>query len=93
MYPGKTDLFLNQYKEAVKRTFGYLLIDLKTTTEDQCRLRTNVLPSEEGFNQAGMQENIPHELLKYLKQQNPFLQPCNSYGAAAMHATVTWQNG
>ena len=36
---------------------------------DNCRLRTNVLPSEEGFNQAGFQENIPQELLKYLKQQ------------------------
>ena len=29
----------------------------------------NVLPSEEGFNQAGFQENIPPEVLKYLKQQ------------------------
>ena len=45
------------------------LIDLKTTTQDNCRLRTKVLPSEEGFNQAGFQENTPHELLKYLKQQ------------------------
>ena len=69
MYPGQTDFFLNQYEEAVKRPFGYLLIDLKTTTQDNCRLRINVLPSEEGFNQAGFQENIPHEFLKYLKQQ------------------------
>ena len=52
MYPGQTDLFLNQYEEAVKRPFGYLLIDLKIDTQDNCRLRTNVLPSEEGFNQA-----------------------------------------
>ena len=60
MYPGQTDFFLNQYEEAVKRPFGYLLIDLKTTTQDNCRqLRTNVLPSKEGFNQAGFQENIP----------------------------------
>ena len=66
MYPGQTDFFFNQYEEAVKRPFGYLLIDLKTTTQDNCRLRTNVLPSEEGFNQAGFQENIPQELLKYL---------------------------
>ena len=28
MYPGQTDLFLNQYEEVVKRSFGYLLIDL-----------------------------------------------------------------
>ena len=69
MYPGQTDFFLNQYEEAVKRPLGYLLIDLKTTTQDNCRLRTNVLPSEEGFNQARFQENIPQELLKYLKQQ------------------------
>ena len=39
---------------------GYLLIDLKTTTQDNCRLRTNVLPSEEGFNQAGFQEKNSH---------------------------------
>ena len=80
MYPGQTDFFLNQYEEAVKRPFGYLLIDLKTTTQDNCRLRTNVLPSEEGFNQAGFQENIPQELLKYLKQQTrppvPLLPAC-----------------
>ena len=47
------------------------MIDLKTTTQDNSRLRTNVLTSEEGFNQAGFQDNIPQELLKYLKQQVP----------------------
>ena len=70
MYPGQTYFFLNQYEEAVKRPFGYLLIDLKTTTQDNCPLRKNLLPCEESFTQAGYQENIPWELLKYLKQQN-----------------------
>ena len=70
MYPGQTDFVLKQYEKAVKRPFGYLLIDLKTTTQDNCRLRTSVLPSEEGLNQAGFQENIPQELLKYLKHIN-----------------------
>ena len=59
MYPGQTYFFLNQYEEAVKRLFGYLLIDLKTTTQDNCPLRKNLLPCEEGFTQAGYQENIP----------------------------------
>ena len=59
MYPGQTYFFLNQYEEAVKRPFGYLLIDLKTTTQDNCPLRKNLLPCEEGFTQAGYQENIP----------------------------------
>ena len=34
MYPGQTDFFLNQYERAV---ISYLLIDLKTTTQDNCR--------------------------------------------------------
>ena len=69
MYLGQTDLFLNQYEEGAKRPFGYLLIDLKTTTQDNCRLRTNVLSSGEGFNQACFQENIPQELVKYIKRK------------------------
>ena len=57
--PGQTDFFLNHYEEALKRPFGYVLIDLKTTTQDNCRLRINVLPSDEGLNQAGSHDNIP----------------------------------
>ena len=46
MYPGRTDFFLKQCEEAVRRPYGYLLIDLKTATQDDCRLRTNVLPGK-----------------------------------------------
>ena len=55
--------------------YGYLLIDLKTTAQGDCRLRTTVLPGEEGFNQVGVEGNIPRELLKYLKQQNLSTDP------------------
>jgi len=37
MYPGNTDLFIKRYEEAVRRPFGYLLVDLKTTTQDNER--------------------------------------------------------
>ena len=70
MYPGQTHSFIQRYEEAVQRPFGYLLVDLKTTTQDNCRLRTNVLPGEERFDQGGMQQNISQELLQYIKQQN-----------------------
>ena len=75
MYPGRTDFFVKQYDVAVRRPYGYLLIDLRTTTQGDCRLRTNVLPGEEGFNQVAMEENIPQELLRYLKQQNLLSDP------------------
>ena len=75
MYPGRTDFFLKQYEEAVRRPYGYLLIDLKTTTRDDCRLRTNVLSGEENFNKVEKEENIPQELLRYLKQQTLMVPP------------------
>jgi len=67
MYPGHTDFFIKRYDEAVRRPFGYLLVNLKTTTEDNCRLRMNVLPGEDRFDHIS--DNISQELLKYLKQQ------------------------
>jgi len=70
MYPGNNDFFIKRYEEAVCRRFGHLLIDLKTTTQDHCRLRTNVLPGKERFDNVGVPENISQELLQYLKQQN-----------------------
>ena len=65
-----------------------IVMDLKTTTRDDCTLRTNVLPGEEGFNQVGMGGKIPQELLRYLKQQNPFDRPTSS-----SHAAVAKRNG
>jgi len=70
MYPGQTDFFIKRYEEALRRPFGYPLVDLKTTTQDKCRLRTNVLPGEERFDNVRVTDNISQELLKYIKKQN-----------------------
>ena len=79
----------NQYEKAVKRPLRYLLIYVKTTTQDNCRQRTNVLPSEGGFNQVGFQGNIPQELLKYLKRQN--LSPVPLLPAMQEHRQLGWR--
>ena len=73
MYPGRTNFFLKQYEEAVRRPYGYLLIDLKTTTRDDCRLRTNVLLGEEGFNQVAMEENYPSGVTKISETAKSFI--------------------
>ena len=75
MYPWHTDFFINHYEQVVQRHFGYLLVDLKTTTQDNCRLRTNVLPGEERFDNVVVPDNISQELLQYLKQQNVMTPP------------------
>ncbi|KAL9986096.1 hypothetical protein ACROYT_G000173 [Oculina patagonica] len=75
MYPGETAWFIKQYEEAVRRPFGYLFIDLKPTTQDSCRLRTNVLPGEERFDNGEEEGSVSKELLQYLKQQNLMAAP------------------
>ncbi len=44
--PGKVQEFMAVYEEATSRPHGYLMLDLKPTTDDEQRLKTNVLPGE-----------------------------------------------
>ena len=44
--PGHVQEFMKSYEEATKRPHGYLMLDLKPTTDDQHRLKSNVLPEE-----------------------------------------------
>ena len=43
MYPNKSRELLRHYDEAISRPYGYLLVDLKPTTPETKRMRTNVL--------------------------------------------------
>ena len=58
---------MKSYEEATKRPHGYLMIDLKPTTDDQHRLKTNVLPDE---NTDG-QQNLYRYIRKRSYQQQP----------------------
>jgi hypothetical protein len=44
--PGKVQEFMRSYEDATSRTHRYLMLDLKPTTSDQDRLKTNILPGE-----------------------------------------------
>ena len=44
--PGRVQEFMKSYKKATSRAHGYLILDLKLTTDDEDRLKTNILPSE-----------------------------------------------
>ena len=46
MYPTKTRFFMEAYDDAVGKPYGYLLIDLKTTTTEEYRLRTGIFPPD-----------------------------------------------
>ena len=77
----------NQYEKAVKRSFGYLLIYVKTITQDNCRQRTNVLPSEGGFDQVGFQGNNGSRASKISKAAKSFACPDSSSYARTQ---ATW---
>ena len=75
MYPSETAWFIKEYEEAVRRPYGYLFVDLRPTTPERCRLRTNVLPGEERFDKGFDENRISQELLQYLKQQTLMVPP------------------
>ena len=43
MYPENPQHLLNHFKEATSKLYGYLVVDLKHTTQECLRLRSNVL--------------------------------------------------
>ena len=46
MFPGQASLLTEAYKSAISEPYGYLLIDLKNTTPEHLRLRSNIFPGE-----------------------------------------------
>jgi hypothetical protein len=46
VYPGRVQELTRSYEHATSRPHGYLMLDLKPTTDDQQRLKTNILPGE-----------------------------------------------
>jgi hypothetical protein len=46
LYPTNTRMFLDVYRDATSTPYGYLLIDLTQTTDENLRLRTSVFPDE-----------------------------------------------
>ena len=74
MYPGKTNHFVQKYETAVQRPYGYLFVDLKPSTSEDCRLRTNVLPNEEQLSQTGGQVKGLKGIANFFERQS-YLQP------------------
>ena len=46
MYPGNSHFLVESFFDATKKPHGYLLLDLKPTTEELLRVRTNILPTD-----------------------------------------------
>lgn len=47
LYPGKSKAFVEAYTDALKRPFGYLIVDTSPHAEDDYRLRTSIFPNED----------------------------------------------
>ena len=46
MYPGNAAYLQESYRDATSRSYSYLMIDLKSDTNDLLRLRTDIFPGE-----------------------------------------------
>ena len=55
MYPGKkSQTMIEAFEDATAKPYGTLVVDLKPTTPDALRLRSNILPSEGGQTGSGL---------------------------------------
>ena len=51
IYPSTSAIFMKRFEEATSRPYGYLVVDLKSSTSEQDRLRTDIFESsdQQGF--------------------------------------------
>ena len=49
IYPNKHKFFMESYEDATSIPYGYIKIDLTTTTPDNLRLQTNIFPNNNYF--------------------------------------------
>ena len=67
--PGRVPEFMHAYEKATSHPHGYLMVDLKPTTHDHHRLKTNVLPGE----RDGLQQQLSGYTRKKSYRQPPIL--------------------
>lgn len=46
LYPRKIKFFQESYEDATSKPYGYLLVDLKTETDESLRMRTGMFPGD-----------------------------------------------
>jgi hypothetical protein len=66
VYPSRKNFLLQKFDEDTERPYGYLLVDMKPTTPDSLRLRTDVLGTgiekdEEGEEDVEDEEDMEEE--------------------------------
>jgi hypothetical protein len=49
MYPGRSKFLVEAFKDATEKAYGYLLIDLKSDTDEKYRIRTNIFQGERQY--------------------------------------------
>ena len=74
MYPAGTETFMRKYEEAVSHPLGYLLIDLKPSSDDRCRLQTDVLSSDPVPKKPKDESGVEH-LAEFLRKES-YTQSC-----------------
>ena len=62
MFPGHVKYMQESFQDATKRSYGYLLCDLKPETPADFRLRTNIFPGEIALRQKGI-KRLYHSVL------------------------------
>ena len=90
MYPSSRNFLLQKFDEATKEPYSYLVVDLKPTTPDSLRLRTDVLGTgiekEKDEEEEEEEEEVEEEEEEEEEQEkHPDLLACRPCGLAFAH--------
>ena len=89
MYPENAQHLMRHFASATSKPYGYLLIDLKPTTPDHLRMRTNVLANQiqpERINGQTKEttdhltSTVPNDLTYYCDQPEEDMPSCDDCG-------------
>ena len=63
--PGRVQEFMKSYEKATSLAHGYLMLDLKPTTDDEERLKTNILPGETNALEQYVEKEVMSSLTRF----------------------------
>jgi hypothetical protein len=93
MYPSRRNFLLQKFNGATKEPYSYLVVDLKPTTPDSLRVRTDVMGTgiekekdEEEEEKAEEEEGVEEEEEKEVQEEHPDLLACRPCGFVFAHS-------
>ena len=70
MYPNKSKILVEAFREAMSIPYGNLLVDMRTDLDEQFRLRTGIFPGDIQYVYAQIKQSVERNFSQSLKMSS-----------------------